>query len=229
MTLRYGEHNGKGGLEAASSQYASNTASAISTLRHLALTHSDRSATDAWALPAAESYHVLHVYQSPDCERPLLPSEPLERPLRPAWFATFAHVLPFASPNPGRAGSEVSTSLVALPIRGGRVCLWNPDTVAKTRPVPAVAWRTGSEIETKEKEKAAEAAAAAAAEAALAAAPPKPAARAVVASGPPEVIDVDMSSDEGEHEAPDIKPHLLRPVVPPCAYPSLVRGPSCYR
>jgi hypothetical protein len=97
-----------------------------------------------------------------------------------------------------------------MPIRGGRVCVWNPDTAAKTRPVPVVAWRAGSEIETEEK------AAAAAAAAALVSAPLPPPARAVLAAVPTEIIDVDMSSDEGEREMPDIKPQLLQPVVPPC-------------
>jgi hypothetical protein len=78
--------------------------------------------------------------------------------------------------------------------------------------VPVVAWRAGSEIETEEKA----AAAAAAAAAALASVPLPPPARAVLAAVPTEIIDVDMSSDEGEREMPDIKPQLLQPVVPPC-------------
>lgn len=223
VTLRYGEHNGKGGLEAASSQYVSNTASAssspsqlVSVVGHLLTLIRRRT----------ESYHVLHVYQSPDCERPLLPSEPLERPLRPAWFATFAHVLPFPSPNPGRAGSEVSTSLVAMPIRGGRICVWNPDTAAMTRSVPAVAWRAGSEIEKK---------AVAGASAALAAVPSKPAPpppQAVLAVEPTEIIDVDMLSVEGQREVPDIKPQVLQPVASACthaAFPATLESASLTR
>lgn len=158
------------------------------------------------------------MYESPEGERPLLPSEQLERPLRPAWFATFAHVLPFPSPNPGRAGSEVSTSLVAMPIRGGRVCVWNPDSVSKHRPVPPVAFRAGSEVEKQEKAQAL-ALALAAAPPPIARPPPPP--QAILPPRRPfvpgEVIDVDMSDDDAAAEV-EVKSQLIHSAVPPpCA------------